>query len=136
MRANDVRKQRAPGRPERTTRAVHAYHRTMFVALAAVMMASCTYYQPVPVQQPGPSKFDRSWEAAHAAAEDVGVTITEVDRERGMIRGYKNTADVTITLWQEADGSVRVGFNARAPSGPDSGLANTLSQAYHRRMGR
>src|SRR6185369_5783175 len=65
----------------------------MFVALAAPMIASCVYYEEVPVHQPGPSKFDRSWEAARAAAEDVGITITDVDRTRGTIQGYKNVAD-------------------------------------------
>ena len=62
--------------------------RTMLIALAASAIASCVYYEPVAVHQPGPSKFDRSWEAARAAAEDVGVTITDVDRARGTIQGY------------------------------------------------
>jgi len=108
--------------------------RTMLIALAASAIASCVYYEPVAVHQPGPSKFDRSWEAARAAAEDVGVTITDVDRARGTIVGYKSTADVTITLWQQADGSVRVGFNVRAPTGPDTVLADHLSHAFDRRM--
>jgi len=108
----------------------------MVVALATGMMAGCVYYHPVPVQQSGPSKFDRSWDAALGAADDVGVTVTDVDRERGTIRGYKNDADVTITAWQQADGSVRVGFNVTGPRGPDSNLVDHLSYAYNRRMGR
>jgi len=107
-----------------------------FVALAAPMTAGCVYYEAVPVHQPGPSKFDRSWAAAQAAAEDVGVTITDVDRASGTIHGYRSTADVTVTVWQQADGSVRVAFNVRAPSGPDSALSDQLSSAYNRRMGR
>ena len=110
--------------------------RAALVALATLTAASCVYQEPVPVYQPGPSKFDRAWDAARGAAEDVGVTVTDVDRASGTIRGYKDATDVTITAWQQADGSVRVGFNVRAPSGPDAVLADQLSHAYDRRMGR
>jgi hypothetical protein len=106
----------------------------VLVALAAAMTASCVYHQPVPVYPRGPSKFDRSWDAARAAAGDVGVTIADVDRARGTIHGSKGASDVTITLWQQADGSVRVGINVRAPSGPDATLADQLSHAFDRRM--
>ena len=104
------------------------------VALSAATFASCVYYEPVPAYRPGPSKFDRSWDAALAAADDSGVTITAVDRARGTIQGYKGASTVTITLWQQADGSVRVGFNVRAPSGTDTALAEYLSHAFDRRM--
>ena len=108
--------------------------RTACVVIAASMAASCVYYEAVPVHRSGPSKFDRSWAAARAAAEDVGVTVTNVDRASGTIRGYKDASDVTITVWQQADGSVRVGFNVRAPTGPDTVLADHLSHAFDRRM--
>ena len=104
------------------------------VVLTAALTASCVYYHPVPAQRPGPSKFDRSWDAARGAADDVGVTVTDVDRARGTIHGYKGSTDVTITVWQQADGSVRVGFNVRAPSGQDTVLADHLSHAFDRRM--
>ena len=104
----------------------------LLIALSSSLVASCVYYQPVPVH--GPSKFDRSWDAARAAAGDEGVTITDVDRARGTIQGYKDASTVTITVWQQADGSVRVGFNVRAPSGPDTVLADHLSHAFDRRM--
>jgi uncharacterized lipoprotein len=108
---------------------------TILITVAVSMMAGC-YYHAVPVYQPGPSKYDRAWEAARGAADDLGVTITDVNRERGTMLGYKNDADVTITVWQQADGSVQVGFNVRAPRGPDSDLADRLTYAYNRRMGR
>ena len=73
--------------------------------LAASATSSCVYYHPVPAYQPAPSKFDRSWDAARAAADDLGVTITDVDRARGTMHGYKDASDVTITLWQQADGT-------------------------------
>lgn len=102
--------------------------------LAAALAAGCVYYEPAPAYRRGPSNFDRSWEAARAAAADVGVTITDVDRARGTMRGYYGASKVTITAWQQADGSVRVGFKVRAPNGPDAELADDLSEAFDRRM--
>jgi len=43
---------------------------------------------------------------------------------------------VTIRVYTQADGSVRVEINVRGPSGPDTVLAERLSSAYDRRMGR
>lgn len=104
------------------------------LGLTVGMAPSCVYYHPVPAYQPGPSKFDRSWDAARAAANDLDVTITDVDRARGTMHGYRGSSDVTITLWQQADGSVRVGFNVRTPNGPDAVLADHLSNAFDRHM--
>jgi len=105
------------------------------VAVALLLAsASCVYHQPVAYAPSGPSKFDRSWDAARAAADDVGVTVTDVDRGRGTIHGYKGVSDVTISVWQQADGSVRVSFNVRAPSGPDAVVADQLSHAFDRHM--
>jgi len=109
-------------------------HRAVVVVLVATLAASCVYYEARPVHHAGPSKFDRSWSAAQWAAQDEGVTITDVDRERGTIRGYRGSTNVTISVWQQADGSVRVGFNVRAPNGPDAELADHLSHAFDRRM--
>jgi hypothetical protein len=110
--------------------------KVLCVALCGSIVAGCVYYEPHPAYRSGPSKFDQSWDAARAAAEDVGVTITDVDRARGTIHGYKGTSNVTVTMWQQADGSVRVGFNVRAPNGPDAELADHLSHAFDRRMNR
>jgi hypothetical protein len=103
-------------------------------ALVCALATGCVYYQPVPAYRSGPSNFDRSWEAARAAAADVGVTITDADRARGTMLGYYGASKVTITAWQQADGSVRVGFKVRAPNGPDAELADHLSEAFDRRM--
>ena len=108
--------------------------RVLSLALALSLMAGCVYYEPVPVHRSGPSKFDRSWEAARGAAADLDVTITDADRARGTMQGYRGSSNVTITAWQEADGSVRVSFKVRAPSGPDTVLADHLSEAFDRRM--
>lgn len=108
--------------------------RILCLALALSLMAGCVYYEPVPAYRSGPSKFDRSWEAARGAAADLGVTITDADRARGTMHGYRGSSNVVITAWQEADGSVRVSFKVRAPSGPDTVLADHLSEAFDRRM--
>jgi hypothetical protein len=120
--------------PSKSGRSANRTVRAAFLVLAATVAASCVYYEPVPVQRSGPSKFDRSWDAARWAAEDLGVTVTDVDRASGTIRGYRGATDVTISVWQQADGSVRVSFNVRGPSGPDTELAERLSHAFDRRM--
>jgi hypothetical protein len=84
-----------------------------------------------------PSKFDRAWDAARGAAADVGVYVTSADRASGVIRGTKDDNEVTISVWTQADGSVRVEINAKSPrAGTDTVLAQSLSAAYDRRMGR
>ncbi len=97
-------------------------------------LAGCTVYEPVPVA--APSTFDRSWNAALAAAQDVGVQITSQDRGSGLIQGYSGEQTVTINLRSQADGSVRIEISARGPKGSDQGLASRISRAYDRRMGR
>jgi hypothetical protein len=97
-------------------------------------LASCTTSEPVAV--PAPSTFDRSWSAALSAAQDEGVRITSEDRGSGVIRGVRNDQEVTINLRSQADGSVRIEISARGPKGSDTGLANRISRAYDRRMGR
>lgn len=114
--------------------------RTVYIALllgvAPMIGASCTTYEPAPVYAPTPSGFDRSWNAAVGAARDVGVRVDSEDRARGVITGTRDGRDVTITVGMQADGRVRVEISARGPAGSDSGLANDISRAYDRRMGR
>ena len=109
----------------------------IFLALgAAATLTGCYVYQPAPVTVPGPSSFDRSWDAAVGAMQDVGVRIQSQDRSRGVITGANDSRDVTITLATQADGSVRVEISARGPQGGDARLASDISRAYDRRMGR
>jgi hypothetical protein len=115
----------------------HALQRLALGAvLALVTLAGCTYYQTVPVTPSGPSAFDRSWDAALGAADDVGVAVSTADRTSGVIYGTTATDTVTIRVFTQADGRVRVEFNVKGVSGSDSALANSLSSAYNRRMGR
>ena len=112
-------------------------HPTLYACLAAATVAGCTYYQAVPVAPSGPSSFDRSWNAALGAADDCGVSVNTADRTSGYIYGTSPTGgNVTITVFTQADGRVRVEFNVKSPAGPDSDLTNRLHGAYEARMGR
>ena len=106
------------------------------VAAAPIIATGCVVYEPVPAYAPAASSFDRSWSAALAAAQDVGVRIQSEDRARGVITGANDSRDVTITVMTQADGRVRVEISARGPQGGDANLANDISRAYDRRMGR
>jgi hypothetical protein len=115
----------------------HATKRRAAILFLAAMfyLSGCYYYAPPPYG-PGPTSFDRSWDAARGAAYDEGVRLTGEDRSRGVISGVRGDQDVSINVFTQADGSVRVEFNARGPQGSNSDLAARLSRAYDRRMGR
>ncbi len=107
--------------------------------LFLIMVAGCVVYGPVPPPPPPepvysyrPATFERSWNAALDAMEDAGVRIVSADRDSGIIRGVRDSADATVTVRTQADGRVRVGFTARG----DERLADRVYQAYERRMGR
>jgi hypothetical protein len=102
--------------------------------IALVFVSGC--YYPAPVYAPGPTSFDRSWDAARGAAYDEGLQITNEDRSSGVITAVRGQQEVTINVFRQADGSIRVEITARGPQGSDSGLADRVSRAYDRRMGR
>jgi hypothetical protein len=102
--------------------------------LGGVALAGCVVYEPVPVA--APSNFDRAWNAALGGAQDAGVQVTSAEPSTGLIRGTKDGIDVTVVVARQADGSVRVQFDAKGPTQRDPGLSNRFSQAYDRRMGR
>ena len=106
------------------------------LALLGVALAGCTYYQTGPAAPSGPSSFDRSWNAALGAADDTGVVVSTADHTSGTIYGSTAAAQVTIRVLTQADGRVRVEFNVKGPTGTDNVLAQRLSDAYDRRMGR
>ena len=119
----------AAGRPR-------ARCRSAYLGVAALLVGGCTYYQPVAVAPGGSSSFDRAWNAALGAADDVGVSVYASDRASGLIQGTQGASDVAIRVFTQADGRVRVEFNVKGPSGTDSVLAERLSAAYDRNMGR
>jgi hypothetical protein len=110
--------------------------RTLLCLLTALPLAACVVYQPVGVPSTVPANFDRSWNAALGAAQDVGINVTTADRNAGRIYGRRNAADVTIGVNPQADGSLRVQFDTKALGPQDQGLDAQFTQAYNRRMGR
>ena len=107
----------------------------MISALAAALLLGGCYTTPTAVPA-GPSKFDRSWDAALGAAADVGVQITSADRASGRITGNKADTAVTIAVQQQADGSVRVSFDAPTAKEAKPTLNEQWLASYQRRMGR
>jgi hypothetical protein len=103
--------------------------RRLVLTMFAAVLSGCVAYYPTPV--PGVSAFDRSWEAALGAAADSGVSVTLADRGTGRIQGYRGGATVGINVLAQADGRVRVEIDSSA-----SALADQLTAAYNRRMGR
>src|SRR6185436_15291426 len=111
--------------------------RVIFVAiLAGAALAGCVAYQPYPGYYAGGSNFDRAWSAALGGAQDAGVRVVSAEPAGGLIRGTKDGIDVLVTVMRQADGSVRVEFDARGLAQQDPGLADRFSRAYDRRMGR
>jgi hypothetical protein len=104
------------------------------IIVSCWVLAGCVVYEPPPA--PPPSPFDRAWNAALGATQDEGVRVTSADRGSGVIRGSRDQQEVTINLQTQADGSVRIEMSARGPKGADPGLADRISRAYDRRMGR
>ena len=116
-----------------------ALTRSMLVSLAAgtvLLLPACTYYVPPPgtVVPGAPASFDRSFSAAGGAMRDQGLTITVEDRSSGTIVGKVENGTVTASVRQQADGSVRVQFDANGVRDP--ALIDRVSRGYDSRMGR
>src|SRR5215831_17568846 len=114
---------------------------TRLAQIAAIgwiaVLPACTYYVPPPTTTvvPGaPASFDRSFSAASGAMRDQGLTISAEDRNAGRIVGKAGDGTVTANVRQQADGSVRVQFDANGVR--DAGLLDRVSRAYDARMGR
>jgi hypothetical protein len=109
----------------------------ILIALTAVSISGCTYYQAAPaVHTTSASKFDRSWSAAVGALSDQGVRITSQDRAAGIVRGTRDGIEVTGNLRTQADASVRVQFNTSGATARDPTLIDRITQSYNGRMGR
>jgi hypothetical protein len=108
--------------------------RALAALFASLTLPACVAYAPYPY--PGYSAFDRAWSAALNGAQDAGVQVSTADPVTGLIRGTRGDINVTINVARQADGSARVQFDAKGPTGKDPGLADRFSEAYDRRMGR
>ena len=109
---------------------------TLFALATALPLAGCVVYEPMPVATTRPASFDRSWNAALEAAQDAGISVTRADRSSGLITGRRHAADIFISVIPQADGSLRVVFDAKNLGPQDQGLNAAFTQAYNRRMGR
>ena len=112
--------------------------RLLLLFAIALPFASCFYSPPPEVPQTvttSPS-FDRSWDAALGAANDVDVKVTSADRAAGRITGNKAGAEVTIDVLRQADGKLRVSFKQRGSQEQNPTLDERWTSAYERRMGR
>jgi hypothetical protein len=108
---------------------------TLLCLAVTLPLTACVAY-PVATQTTVPASFDRSWNAALGAAQDVGISVGSTDRASGRIYGRRGNADVLIALNPQPDGSLRVAFDAKNLGPQDQGLNNAFAQAYNRRMGR
>jgi hypothetical protein len=112
------------------------------VACVALLgLCGCTYYvAPDGTAMPAgsvvtrPASFDRSFTAAAGALRDQGLAVISEDRANGTIVGTIEGATVTASVRQQADGSVRVQFDASGRR--DVALLDRISGSYDRRMGR
>ena len=104
--------------------------------LGAALIASGCYYPPpaYPVPVAAPASFDRSFSAAAGAMRDQGLAIGTEDRAAGMIIGSAGSATVSASVRRQADGSVRVQFDASGARDP--ALIDRISRSYDARMGR
>ena len=101
---------------------------------AAVLALSGCYYVPPAYPVQVPASFDRSFAAASGAMRDQGLAVNVEDRGSGTIVGTLGGATVTASVRQQADGSVRVQFDANGPRDP--ALIDRISRSYDGRMGR
>ncbi|MGB2904645.1 MAG: hypothetical protein WBJ68_17455 [Candidatus Dechloromonas phosphoritropha] len=104
--------------------------------LATLPLAGCVVYEPVGYTTTQPASFDRSWNAALDAAQDIGIAVAEANRASGRIYGRHAGADVFIAVLPQPDGSLRVQFDAKNLDPQDQNLDQRFTQAYNRRMGR
>jgi len=105
-------------------------------AAACTLLAGCVVAPYPAYPAPGPSTYDRAWDAALGAAADAGIQVTSADRATNRITGVKGNAAVAIDLRPQADGSLQVVFNAPGATETNPTLKDRWLGAYNRRMGR
>ena len=111
-----------------------ALHALFLSAVAALLLAGCVVYEPVPVDPQ--YRFDRSWAAAAGAMSDQGLSIDTQDRGAGIIRGNRNGVLITARVQTLPDGGIEVRFDQTGATKNDPGLVHRVSDSYDRRMGR
>jgi hypothetical protein len=101
-----------------------------------IMGSGCYYYGPPPaytVASPPHASYDKIWDSAMRAAQDVGIRITSSDRNAGTAFGQRDGVGVTIQVVKQADGTTRVEVTSK---GGPSTVTDDFNRAYNRNMGR
>jgi hypothetical protein len=104
--------------------------------LVVLVMGSGCYYYPPPaytVVSPPHASYDRIWDSAMRAAQDVGIRITSSDRNAGTASGQRDGVGVTIQVVKQSDGTTRVEITSK---GGPSTVTDDFYKAYNRNMGR
>ena len=70
------------------------------------------------------------------ALQDQGLDIVGADRATGAIQGRRGGINMRANVVTQADGKIRVEFNAGGALGEDPGLPERVSRAYDARLGR
>jgi len=119
------------------------FTRIVFASAVALGLASCVYDPYYPYGYPGypapvspQAAYDRYWGAAVGAIRDSGLQVTSEDRTAGVIQSQRGNVTMNARVITQADGRVRVEFNAGGALNEDPSLPDRVSRAYDARLGR
>ncbi len=102
------------------------------LAAMTLVLGGCYYYGP----PPGPSTYDRAYNAMLGAMADQGVKVTDSNPSAGFITGQRGGISVTATVAPQADGTTKVEFRTRGDTAQDPQLIDRITSSYNTRMGR
>lgn len=102
------------------------------LAALALTLAGCYTYAP----PPGPSTYDRAYNAMLGAMADQGVKVTDANPTAGFISGQRGGISITATVAPQADGTTKVEFRTRGDTAQDPQLIDRITRSYNARMGR
>ena len=110
----------------------------LLLLITLVTGSGCYYYAPPPyvVTSPAPADYDRIWDSAMRAAQDVGIRITSSNKGAGTAFGQRDGVSVTIQITPQSDGRVRVEVNAKGSESAVSAVNDDFYRAYDHYMGR
>jgi hypothetical protein len=97
-----------------------------------IALVGCTYYAP----PPGPSTYDRAYNAMLGAMSDQGVKVTDANPSGGLITGQRGGITVIATVAPQPDGTTKVEFRTQGDINQDPNLINRITGSYNARMGR
>jgi hypothetical protein len=108
---------------------------TLLALVLAAILHGCVAY-PVAVVPAPSANYDRVWDSALRAADDIGIQVASAEKASGYIAGAKGPIQAQIFVLRQADGGVRVQLDLKGPLDQDPGLSDRFSRAYDRYMGR